>query len=513
MRLLKDKYDYIFLTIGILILSIVIFFPLSSDLAAFIQGGIALKNGGHLYVNYFDVKPPFVYYLFEFFYTLFGKNITIYRVFDVAYMTSFLLSSIYVFNRLGFNKNAIRLFTVLMPLAYTSLDFPSANQVETLLFLPLIWYFYLSSKPKKNKFDILIKGILLGIAINLKYTFGIILVADILYLIIQKRSLRYIIAQSSIQLLIAIFISFIVLLPILISGNFDAFISFINYMKGYSNYPPLGGNFILHIIKVTNSFYTDNYSLFLFLPAIFAIYYIGKENEKANILLSKGLIIYTLILFCSVVIERKMFPYHEQRLYPFLVMLSSIGIILLLPEFKKYKKHSIVLILSVIILFSPLPRLIKIIKYPIGVIRKGKETYYSTLPEENKGHSIKKQYELANYINKNAGTDKVLLISTGSVEVLLYFNFDYKYSFPQSAFYLNYKATKYLKDRALADLKDAQIIILQNYDYSEIMYFTDDTSESAIKKNKIMWNYINTNFTQDTVIDSVFTIFKRKSSN
>lgn len=413
MSYLKDKYDQIFLTIGILILSIVIFFPLSSDLAAFIQGGIALKDGGHLYVNFFDVKPPFVNYLFEFIYTLFGKNITIYRVFDVAYMTTFLLSSLYVFNRLGFNKNAIRFFTVLMPIVYTSLDFPSANQVETLLFLPLIWYYYLSSNPKKNKLDILINGVLLVFAINLKYTFSFILVADILYLLIQKKNIHYIITQSSIQIIIALILSYLLLLPFIFSGNFDAFINFVEYMKEYNNYPPLESNFIFHIIKVIYSFFADNNLLILLLTAIYTIYIVAKKEKKNETTVQiKGLIIFLVVLFCSVFIERIMFPYHKQRFFPFLVMFLSLGIILLISEVKKYKKLSIAMILFVYNLFNPIYRFIKIIKYPTSVISKAKEEFYCNLPEENEGHSINKQYEQANYINKNACTDKVLMIST-----------------------------------------------------------------------------------------------------
>lgn len=62
----------------------------------------------------------------------------------------------------------------------------------------------------------------------------------------------------------------------------------------------------------------------------------------------------------------------------------------------------------------------------------------------------------------------------------------------------------------MEDIKDAEIIVMQSNDYFEIMFFNDDTSQTAIKKNINIWNYINTNFAQDTVIGDVFTNFKRK---
>lgn len=187
MKFFQSKYDYLILSLGLLVLSIVIFFPVSSDLATFIHGGMILENGGKLFVDYFDVKPPFIYYFFEFLYSLFGKNITFYRLFEFIYQSLFLLSSIYILNRINIDKRVTRLFVIIMPIAYVTLSFPHTFQVESLLFLPLIWYFYLSNLSEKKLKYILLKGILLGIAINLKYTFGIILIADILYQIIQKK--------------------------------------------------------------------------------------------------------------------------------------------------------------------------------------------------------------------------------------------------------------------------------------------------------------------------------------
>lgn len=514
MKYFQDKYDYIILTLGILILSLTVFFPVSSDMATFIQGGMILKNGGALYVDYFDVKPPFVYYFFEFLYSMFGKNITLYRLFDFVYQTVFLLSSIYIFNKLEFNKTAIRLFSVLMPMAYVTLSFPNTFQVESLLFLPLIWYYYLGSKSQTGKYDKLIKGVLLGIAINLKYTFGILLLADILYMLIQKKSIRSIIIQSVIQLFIALAVTLLLFSPVLLSGNFHSFIDFFNYMKEYSNYPALGLSWLQETIKFGTSFFTEHYSIVLFLSALYTVFYVGSKNiEIENKKLIQGLIVFALILFVSVVIERKMLNYHEQRIFPFLVMLSSIGLSLIIKEMKGYRKPTIAIILFVVILFSPIPRLLNIMRFPVGVITNGGRAFYSTLTEGEEGQILKKHFAVADYINANTNTDKVLLINTGGNEMICYFDFDYKYSFPQSAFYLNERAPEYLKEKALDDINDSEVIIFQNNDQSQIMFFNDDTSLSSIQKNLLIWDYIVTNFKQDTIIEDNFIIYKRNPSN
>lgn len=513
MKYFLDKYDSLALALGLLILSIAMFFPVSSDMATFIQGGMILNNGGSLYVDYFDVKPPFVYYFFEFLYSIFGKNITLYRLFDFVYQTIFLLSCIYIFEKLDFRKNAIRLFTVLMPMAYVTLSFPHTFQVESLLFLPLIWYYYLSSKSNSSITNNILKGLLLGLAINLKYTFGILLLADILYLIIQRKNIKAIAFNTIIQLSIAFLVTLALFLPVILSGNFNSFIDFFNYMKEYSNYPALGFSWLQNTIMFGTAFFTENYSLVLFLGALYTIFKIGtKDREVENIVSVKGLLVFALVLFTSVVIERKLLIYHEQRLFPFLVMLSSVGLYLIFAEIKYYKKLTIAMILFVTVIFSPIPRVINILKFPLGVIKVGEREFYSTLIEGNEGRILNKHFAVADYINENTKSDKVLLINTGGNEMICYFEFDYKYSFPQSAFYLNEKAPEYLKEKAFVNIKDAETIILQNNDHSHIMFFNDDTSLSSIQKNLVIWDYIVTNFKQDTIIEDNFLIFKRNSS-
>lgn len=514
MKFFQDKYDYLILVIGLMILSITLFFPVSSDMATFIQGGMILNNGGALYVDYFDVKPPFVYYFLEFLYSMFGKNITLYRAFDFVYQSLFLLSSIYIFNRLGFSRAAIRLFTVLMPMLYTTLSFPNTFQVESLLFLPMVWYFYLSSKPNSGKFDSVIKGLLLGIAINLKYTFGILILADIIYLIIQKKNIRAIITGSVIQLIIALVVTLILFSPVLISGNFHSFVDFFNYMKDYSNYPALGFSWLQSTIKSGTIFFTDNYSIVLFLAALYTVFYISqKDKVEKNIVPIKGLIVFALVMFASIIIERKLLIYHEQRLFPFLVMLSSIGLALLLDEIKNYKKTIIAMILFVVMVFSPFPRLINILRIPIGVFTVGEKEYYSSIPEGDEGLMLKKHYAVADYINSNTSTDRVLLINTGGNEMICFFKFDYLYSFPQSVFYLNDKSPEYLKNKAIKEINNAEILVVNNSDFNYNMFYDYETSLSSIKKNLVIWDYIMTNFKQDTIIEDNFIIYSRIDSN
>ncbi len=514
MKYFQDKFDYLFLTLGILILSLTVFFPVSSDMATFIQGGMILKNGGALYVDYFDVKPPFVYYFFEFLYSMFGKNITLYRLFDFFYQTVFLLSSIYIFNKLEFNKTAIRLFSALMPMVYATLSFPHTFQVESLLFLPLVWYYYLGSKSQTGKYDNLLKGILLGIAINLKYTFGILLLADVIYLLMQSKSIRAIAIRSVIQLFIAFVVTLLLFSPVILSWNFQSFIDFFNYMKEYSNYPTVGFSWLQTIIKSGTSFFTGHFSIVMFIAAIYTVFHIGSKDKKSvNITKINGLIIFVLILLASVVIERKMLIYHQQRVLPFLVLLSSLGLALILSEISNYKKYALVITLLVITIFSPIPRVINLLKYPLNIIGQDEKIFYSTLVEGDEGHILRKHFAVARYINTNTNTDKVLLINTGGNEMICYFNFDYKYSFPQSAFYLNEKAPENLKEKAFDNIKDSEVIILQNNDQSHIMFFNDDTSLSSIQKNLVIWDYIETNFKQDTIIEDNFIIYSRIPSN
>lgn len=509
-----NRVDIYFLTASTLILSLMLFYSVSSDLSAFIQGGMILHNGGSLYVDYFDVKPPFVYYFFEFLYSFMGKNIFLYRLFDVLYQLTFLISFIYIFKKLSLESKYIRTFLILMPISYIILNNFNVLQMESLLNLPLLFYFYLTvAKNNTSLKNILLKGLLLGIMINLKYTFGILILADVFILFRKQKSLKSISYGTIVQLIIALLFTLICFSPILLNGHIGEFLNFMGYMKAYTSNPPFSLEHFKVMINAAIVFFTDSYSIVLLLCTIFAIFIFGKKKYKLNQININDILVYILLLFITVVIERKMLAYHEQRIYLPLILLASIGFVILLEKVKQLNYISIILIAFVGLIFSPIPRLVNILKLPYYKIMKQEDNYYYYFVDGISGHILYKQYLLSKYVNSNFNTDKLLLVDTGGNELVVFMEKDYKYSFPQSAFYLVNIAPDYLVQRAFKDLKDADVVIVQKNDNLPIMFFNDDNSLTALKKRKPLWDYLNTNFKQDTVIAEDFLIFIRNRAD
>lgn len=511
-----NKVDIYILIASTLILSTMLFYSISSDLSAFIQGGMILHNGGSLYVDYFDVKPPFVYYFFELLYTFFAKNIILYRLFDVFYQLVFLISSLYIFKKISLDSKYIRAYLILMPLSYVILNNFNVFRTESLLYLPLIWYFYLTLAVRNKKLKhFILKGFILGIMINLKYTFGLLILADFLVLYRNEIRLKSILYGVLIQLLTALTFTFLCFLPILIKGNFGAFLNFLGYMKVYTANPPYSLSHFNIMIKTATVFFTDSYSIILLICTILAIFISSKKKIKKQLgnLDIEVILIFVLILFATVVIERKMLSYHEQRLYPLLLILPSIGIITLYEKLTKYRFITLIPILAIVFIFSPIPRFINLLRLPYYKLMNQEDKYYNYFVDGMSGNILYKQFILSKYVNSNFDTDKLLLIDTGGNELVVFMNKDYKYAFPQSAFYLVKMAPQYLVDRAFDDIKDADIIILQKNDNLPIMFFNDDTSLTALEKRKPLWNYLNANFKQDTVIAEDFLIFIRNKTD
>lgn len=509
--LLKENRTYFFLIIGILILSISLFFPVSSDLAAFIQGGMILNNGGSLYVDYFDVKPPFVYYFFELLYSIFGKNIFLYRLFDFFYQSIFLLSSVYIFSKLQLNNKYTKLYLVIIPLSYVTMNYSSLFQMESLLFLPIIWYYYLVVDSNKNNFRItILKGLLLGIMINLKYTFGLVFLISIISNLLNPESKNKSLIYILLELFIGVLTTLVCFLPVLVKGNLSAFLDFFVYMRVYSSYPNWSMEYIISFIKTITDFYSNNLSLAIFLSFLFALFH-SNEKSISNFKDSKLFYatLFTIFLFITIIIERKGMIYHNLRVYPFLILISSIGLDIIWNYIKDFKKSLLISLFFLVVIFSPIPRFINILMPVYYYFSNSKADYYNSFNDGDDGMILNKQSNTANYINLTFPNKECSIINTGGNEMIVFLDKDYNFAFPHSAFYLNSFAPDYIRNKALHQLYSSDILVIQKNDNSHIMFFNNDNSIIALNKDLRFLDYINTNFRIDTTIDNTFIIYKR----
>ncbi|PKL80840.1 MAG: hypothetical protein CVV25_02685 [Ignavibacteriae bacterium HGW-Ignavibacteriae-4] len=497
-----DKPLIKYFIIAFVILFPTLAFPLSSDLSVFMHGGNIIANGGGLFSDFFDIKPPLIYYLFAGINSIFGDNVVAFRIFDLLYQLTFLIITSYLLTKLEIQTKVIKAFLILFPLSYTILNYRDIFQTESLAFIPLILYFYYMIKNENTYKQHIIMGLTLGIAIAFKYTLGIVFVGYLIYFFKESKIRNY--TKPIVQLAIAFFIVFLSFLPVILSGNLSGFIDTNVYLAEYAKYPPIGIELAKQMIEIlTYNFGTLISVSYLFLFLIASIFY---KNGKYQII-KKYLLLFCFLLFISVLIERKINMYHIIRLYPYMMILVSIGFIILFERFRFGKNLQTLVIVSMFLILSPLLRFVN--TYKIAYDRVFNYESYVSYYTNDKPFTILGQHiAIADYINKK-GDEKFLFMNTGGNQTVHYLNFDYKYKFPHSAFHLSPKAPMSYKKAFEEDLHDANIIAIDSSDDIFMIFLSEGSSYDLFFAEQTYKDYIGQNFILDTILMDRYFIYER----
>ncbi|MEZ4724308.1 MAG: glycosyltransferase family 39 protein [Candidatus Kapaibacterium sp.] len=489
--------------VAALILLPTLAFPIASDLSVFMHGGSIIANGGYLFQDFYDIKPPFIYYLFAAINFLFGDNLIAFRLFDFFYQLTFLVITSYLMFKLELKTKVIKAFLIIFPLSYTILNYRDIFQTESLAFIPLILYFYYLIIEDNSYKKHLIMGTVLGIAIALKYTLGIIFIGYIVYFFSDSKKRDY--TKAITQLIIAIFVVVLTFVPVLVTGGLDGFLDTNSYLAEYAKYPPIGAALAKQMIDIlTHNFGTlvSVSTLFFFLLASLLI-----KDEKLQIM-KKYLLLFCFLLFLSVLLERKINMYHITRLYPYYIIIISLGLVYFIEKYRfRFNLASFTLI-ALFLLMSPLLRFVN--SYKIAFDRLFRyESYLAYYTNDKPFNILGHHIAIADYINKK-GEEKFLFINTGGNQTIHYLNSKYKYKFPHSAFHLSPKAPASYKKAFEEDLKDANIIAIDSLDNIFMIFLTDGSSYDLFFKEKEYKDYLNNYFELDTTLLNRYFIYERK---
>lgn len=491
---------YGYLVISAILLLPTLAFPISSDMSVFMHGGSLIADGGVLFKDFFDIKPPLIYYIFAFIDLLFGNNVVAFRLFEFAYQLTFLGLSIFLFRKLKMKDMVIKSYLILFPIAYTVLNYRDTFQTESLAFIPMLLYFYLIVNGRKSAKQTLYMGLALGVLISLKYTLGIVYLISI-YSVLANGVKKEEILRLVYQLLIAFIVLFITLSPTLFGSGIDGFLATNSYLSEYAKYPPWGTELLKSILKKLASFTGEIVSIsFVF----FAVLALVKSKIDRKIITYSALLI--AILFLSVLIEKKINMYHITRFYPLLILLVSYGFYHFLKNFEFKKNIVTSFFIVVFIVFSPFLRLVNTYKIALNrVVNYGSYVDYYTRPGSFNllGHHL----ELAEYINKT-GSEKFLFLNTGGNQTIHYLDSDYKYKFPHSAFHLSPIAPEYYVHSFDEDLYDANTLAIDSKDSIYMIFLREGSSYDVMYEEYS--DYLSNNFRQDTVLLDRYHILRRK---
>lgn len=478
-------------------------FPISSDLSVFMHGGSIIANGGGLFNDFYDIKPPLIYYLFAGINSIFGDNVVAFRVFDLLYQMSFLVLTAYLLTKLEIKTKVIKAFLILFPLSYTILNYRDIFQTESLAFIPLIIYFYYMIKNENSYKQHIIMGVALGIAIAFKYTLGIVFIGYLSYFFRNSDLRNY--TKVVIQILVALFIVFLSFLPVILGGNINGFIDTNVYLAEYAKYPPLGVDLAKQMIEIlTHNFGSLISVSYLFLFVVGTVFY--KDEKHQTIM--KYLLVFSLLLFLSVLLERKINMYHITRFYPYFMIIVSIGLVHVIERFHFRKNLSTFVLVCVFLILSPLLRFVNTYKIAFDRVFNY-ESYVSYYTNDMPFTILGQHIAIADYINKK-GDEKFLFMNTGGNQAVHYLDFDYRYKFPHSAFHLSPKAPISYKKAFEEDLNDANIIAIDSSDDIFMIFLSEGSSYDLFFGEKEYKDYIEQYFELDTILLDRYFIYERK---
>lgn len=502
----SNKYQFVlFIAIIVLFLPTLVF-PLSSDLSIFMMMGDYILEGKTIYQDFVDIKPPFLYYVFAFSNYILGNTEISIRLFIILYQLAtvyFLYKSI---NLIYNNIQLSSLISIFFSIYFVSLGFDFSILPETLLFLPYSIILYLLIKNPLKYSSLIISGILIGLTTGLKYTLGILLVAYIISIGYELRNQKS--KNKSIVIYFIILVSFsiglfISLISLLDSNILNNYLTTFQYLNLYTNETPINLDFLILIIQRFFENILKKISILYFVLAILGlpivISKLSKTKQFSKIYIENKLkpsififsILSFILLSISVIVERKLTLLHFVRItIPLFLLIANAIYVFYNSEYIKQKlssKISLVIISIIFIIGSPFPRYVKQLYINYGYYFD-KNIYYSQYQVPSNPLLQQKDYQLVSDFIKNSFKDSKVIVCGIGVNVINYnlyrANNNYELtSFSQSCFYISKNEIEEYKTKFSSEIKDAEILILDNRDnHRDINYHKLTTFEMVQKR-------------------------------
>lgn len=500
----KYKNWLIYLSLMIL-LEPVLFFPIATDTAIFVQAGKIITQGGLPYVNFIDIKPPFIYYIFAFISAIFGTSEFGIHLFDFIIQS---LTAILIFKLIGkSSKSRLTgyLGACLYAITYTIMGHNQTMQVESYVPILTIGIIWLSLKKGVNFTALALAGLLAGLVTGLKFTMGIILLYQIFYdllsgeresKVLLKRTLYYFLGFAA-----GIIITY---LPFILSGQVrEGFANVYQYLNIYSQ-STVFGNVFRDSLKTIANIFGDKLSLLFTCSILLGLLWSlrkFKESDDEERSLFTSTFVLLILLSISIIVEKKFFLYHFERLFGVYVIFGAFGLNYLFVLFKRTwgdgltSKGIIISTLVFFLFFSPIPRWINLItpSYYFLADKEKYELYYNR--EETQAILMKEHKDISAYfLNNSKPQEKAMVVSIASSILNYYIGEKAGTKYLLSCFYINKIEIPLWRKEAYKELNKADWLIIQVNDPTPIANGHNQSSWEYMSTNPLFSEYINMNF-------------------
>ncbi|MBM2816409.1 MAG: 2 protein [Ignavibacteria bacterium] len=273
------KNDFLFYLLIILILIPTLFFPISLDLCVYITGGKTIAEGGKIYYDFVDIKPPMFFYFFSFIYRIFGDGELQLRIFDFIYQFIVLTVLYKLVIKIFENKNLAKISIFIYSFTYSCLTYYATMQTESfnnLFILLLIWNIILN-----KKYQYIISGLLIGTATSFKLTFILLLPAVLIYYILLNKKLKVRLIKNFIFIFLGLLIPVLFSL-ILISDklSFNYYLLTLKFTQFYATVVPMNFTLLKIFVKDTFNFFSEHFSISFTSFALFSLFIITLISEN-----------------------------------------------------------------------------------------------------------------------------------------------------------------------------------------------------------------------------------------
>lgn len=498
----NEKIDinriFLLLLIACILLIPTLFFPISPDLTVFLYGGKTIAEGGNMYADFIDIKPPAVYLFMVPVYKFFSGSEVLIRLFDLIYQLAAIISIFVVIFKRTRDGSFAWLASIFYAMIYGATSYEIAFQCETFIGLPLIWALYfMSGKPAAR--SAIIAGLLLGFACSLKYSLAMLVPASFLIVILESGTAW---AKRIAYLSAGIAAGFAIPHSILLTGDsFHGYFEAMRFLGGYvSNSSGRSIFDVIFILRVSRFYLGQAFSYSILAFAAMGVYTVfgGRRREYSNLTMSS--VIISIALWGSIIFEAKYMNYHWIRLIaPVAVLAGSGGAyfwkrVANLKSFSIYKKIATAIILIAAVYFSP----------QSGLARNSYSAYlWITSPSrfdlryEDRTSYVPRSLSEWKYVaNRLKGRldDKTMIVSHGDQPIYYYMQAKNISKFAHSGFYLSTMATDYYKSGIEPEIKSTKVIIIRS-DVGDVNNLgTYDSDWKLFEKNRRLAEILDNNF-------------------
>jgi hypothetical protein len=483
--------------------------PLGQDQAAFFRGGRTMLEGGLLYADFIDVKPPLLYLLVGAGGMLFGSTEVGIRLFDLLWQSATLGLLLLLLRSRGATNAWLWWSAVIYATLYTTLGHAPTLQSETLFALPLTGTLLLVDRRSSWSRDLTL-GLLCGVAFLLKYPLAIIGPACVLLFALRGDGIgSALVSMLRIGLGAALFIAAIVW-PLAADPRFaPALGDVLNYLKVYASSVGWGMDAVVFGLKKTATFFGDNISILVCTAAILGLLASSRSLIQHAALLA-------LFLGATIVLEGKFSPYHFSRLYLPLSIMAGMGMAAVVPHVSQLWSAGNALTRTtlagaalILLLLSPLPRWGNLATLAVRRISNPAAfDGYLSRPEipDLKYHDIR---ELREYLAGSlAPSDNVMLVSMAATPLLPFLPTRNVGPFADAHFMHGANIPNTWKQRALRQMEMANVVVVDTTDVCPLITMHPYTSWQAVQRDVSMMAVLDNMFERtDTV--ATFYIFRR----